>query len=57
MDSGPADFNGAMSEPYCEEAAAIPKKDRDLRMEGKTMGLTYWKQNDLFIVRKYEDTI
>lgn len=46
-----------MSEPYCEEAEAIPKKDRDLRMEGKTMGFTYWKQNDLFIVRKFEDTI
>ena len=56
-DSGPADFNGAMLEPYCKEVAAIPKKDRDLRIAGKTVGLTYWRQNDLFIVRKSEDTI
>ena len=44
-------------EPYCKEAAVIPKKDRDLTMERKTVGLTYWKQNDLFIVRKFEGTI
>lgn len=44
-------------EPYCEEVAAIPKKDRDLRMERKAVVLTYWKQNDLFTVRKFEGTI